>query len=336
MVRQRARIGNAIGILFYIVAGVVVGVPLVMSGCAVGTPSDPTVVPISPGAPTVVPASFELPGDEHEFVFTLDAVFQSVIVLTTGATDTAGRVETADRTPVIERCDLNPRPPCIFSDDADGADGANFIWTGMLAPGTYHIRVVAEHESVGDYELSVEASDATPAGFVPFAPKRLVISPEAATGFDYIAEGSIDIAGEVDYYELVLRQTFNTVTVMTSGPSDTAGQVETWQRRPVTMICVGIRPEAEPPCVWGSDTNIDTPNPDRSAAFNTMEASKNFIWEGKLGCGMSPMQTCDTISYYIRVTGEDGATGPYGLGVETLNISCPATVDNPDGYYCDD
>ena len=333
MVRLRARIGNAIGILFYIVAGVVVGVPLVMSGCAVGTPSDPTVVRISPGGPSVVPGSFELPGERDYFVFTLDAVFQSVTVLTTGATDTAGRVETADRTPVTEYCDPNPHPPCIFSYDADGA---NFVWTGMLAPGTYYIRVAAEHESVGDYELSVEPSDAIPAGFVPFAPTRLEISPEAATGPDYIAAGSIDSAGEVDYYELVLNQTWNTVTVMTSGTSDTAGQVETWQRMPVTMICVGIRPEAEPPCVWGSDTNIDTPNPDRSAAFNTMEASKNFIWEGKLGCGMISMQTCDTISYYIRVTGEDGATGPYSLGVETLNISCPATVDNPHGYYCDD
>ena len=57
-----------------------------------------------------------------------------------------------------------------------------------------------------------------------------------------------------------------------------------------------------------------------------MAASKNFIWEGSLDVGI----------YYIRVTGQDGATGPYALGIETVNMDCPPTDTDPSGYYCDD
>lgn len=171
----------------------------------------------------------------------------------------------------------------------------------------------------------------------PFEPTLLVISQAAATGPDYIAEGSIDSAGEVDYYALVLNLTFNTVTVMTSGTTDTAGQVETRQRVPVTMICDGERPEATPPCVWGVEADINTPNPERSEKFNSMEASKNFIWEGKLaGKDDRRVNPHSKGTYYIRVTGENGATGPYQLTVETVNISCPPTPEDPFGYMCDD
>ena len=151
----------------------------------------------------------------------------------------------------------------------------------------------------------------------------LVISPNAAEGPDYIARGSIDGPADEHYFELVLKQTFNTVIVMTAGPTDTAGQVETKQRMPITMICEGIRPEAEPPCVWGSDGDIDTPNAERSAMFNSMAPSGNFIWEGKLAEGV----------YYIRVTGQNGSTGPYDLTVETNNMIrslselCPANSE---------
>ena len=155
-------------------------------------------------------------------------------------------------------------------------------------------------------------------------PTVLVISPDAATGPDYMAAGSIDDADDVDYFQLDLKRPFNTVVVMTTGDTDTAGQVETEDRTPITAECEGDRHEAEPPCVWGSDANIDTPNPDRSWKFNTMAASRNFLWEGSLGEG----------TYYIRVTGQHGATGPYDLTVELANAQCPPTPEDPFGYYC--
>ena len=154
----------------------------------------------------------------------------------------------------------------------------------------------------------------------------LKISPDAATGPDYVAEGSIDSAEDVDYYELVLARKFNTVVVMTSGDTDTAGRVETERRTPITTECEGERHEATPPCVWGYDADIDTPNSDRTPKFNTMPASRNFIWEGSLDVG----------TYYIRVTGQNGATGRYELTVELANMECPPTPEDPLGYYCDD
>ena len=57
-----------------------------------------------------------------------------------------------------------------------------------------------------------------------------------------------------------------------------------------------------------------------------MPASKNSVWEGSLGAG----------TYYIRVTGQCGATGRYELTVELANMECPPTAENPFGYYCDD
>ncbi len=157
-----------------------------------------------------------------------------------------------------------------------------------------------------------------------FKPTLLVISPDAAAGPDYVARGSIDRAGEEDYFELVLGIDFNTVVVMTSGDTDTAGRVETEQRTPITTECAGERHTAVPPCVWGYDDDIDTPNPDRTSKFNTMPASKDFLWEGSLDAG----------TWYIRVTGQNGATGPYELAVETTNMQCPPKPGDPFGYYC--
>jgi len=157
-------------------------------------------------------------------------------------------------------------------------------------------------------------------------PILLVISPNSATGPDYIARGSIDSADDEDYYQLVLNRKFNTVVVMTSGDTDTVGQVETQLRDPISAECEGERHEAEPPCVWGSDDDIVTPNSDRPSKFNTMPSSKNFIWEGSLDVG----------TYYIRVTGYGGATGAYELTVELTNMDCPPQPEDPHGYYCDD
>ena len=152
-------------------------------------------------------------------------------------------------------------------------------------------------------------------------PTLLVISPDAATGPDYFVRASIDFVEDVDYYNLVINRKFNTVVVMTSGDTDTIGLVETQQREPTTAECEGERHQAEPPCVWGSDDDIVTPNADRPSKFNTMPPSKNFIWEGSLDVG----------TYYIRVAGQGGATGPYELAVELAHMSCPPRTEDQFG-----
>ena len=154
----------------------------------------------------------------------------------------------------------------------------------------------------------------------PFAPTVLQIRADAATGPDYVQEAEIEHAGEVDYFELELKQAFNSVVVMTTGDTDTGGRVETRQRTPITALCPRVeRHKAEPPCVWGYDADIDTPHPERSDTFNGMPASKNFLWEGNLDAG----------TYLIGVIGERGATGAYALVVELGSQDCPT-------YYCDD
>lgn len=157
-------------------------------------------------------------------------------------------------------------------------------------------------------------------GMTPaFAPTVLEFSPDADTGPDYVAEGSIDSAGETVWFELELRRTFNTVVVMTMGDTDTAGRVETQQRVPVEALCEGARPKAARPCVWGYDPDILTPNQNRTQEFNSMPASRNFLWEGSLDAG----------TYFIGVTGERGATGAFRLTVEIGDEDCPV-------YYCDE
>lgn len=153
---------------------------------------------------------------------------------------------------------------------------------------------------------------------MPVPPTVLVFSPDAATGPDFVGEGSIDSPGAYQVFQLDLRQSYNSVVVMTTGATDTAVQVETEQHVPITTVCEGDPWIAAQPCVWGHDNDIDTPNPLRTEQFNSMPASRNFLWEGSLDVG----------TYFIRVTGERGATGTFQLAVELNNQDCP-------DYYCD-
>ena len=163
---------------------------------------------------------------------------------------------------------------------------------------------------------------AAPAMTAP--PTVLEISPEAATGPDYVADGSIETAGETVSFQLELVQAFNTVVVMTSGDTDTAGRVETEHGDPVTEECEGKAWNAVPPCVWGNDDDVATPNAERTREYNAMASSRNFLWEGSLDEG----------TYFIRVTGEQGATGAFRLTVETNNRDCPYYfLDHP---FCTD
>lgn len=138
------------------------------------------------------------------------------------------------------------------------------------------------------------------------APKLMFLPLElSAAGPDYVEPGTIADAEDADYYELVLKKEFASVVVMTRGATDTAGVVETDRGVAVTEPCDRDAPVA--PCVFSYDPDI-APRADRTTAFNAMEASPNFVWEGKL--------KLDPGTYYIRVTGEDGAVGDYELAVE--------------------
>ena len=330
MERQRIS-GRNSKALIRAAAALLCAAPVLVTGCSVALAIDAWIRragsegPDRPELPAagaaVVTGRLEHPQEEDYIELAVVGEHAAVTVMTAGDTDTAGQVETAGRTPITEACDRDqPRAQCVFSYHADSPETPpNFVWVGKLSAGTYFARVTAERGSTGHYALRPEPPFAT-------EPALLVISKNAATGPDFVADGSVDAAGEADYYKLVLNQIFNNVTIMTSGATDTAGQVETELRTAITRICDGQRPDAAPPCVWGSDENIQTPDPQRSAKYNTMAASTNFIWEGKLDTGV----------YFIRVTGENGATGAYRLTVEISNISCPRTDDDPDGYYCED
>ena len=143
----------------------------------------------------------------------------------------------------------------------------------------------------------------------PFEPTLLVIRDDAASGPDFLAEGSIEHAGDAAWFELRLRVSFTSVIVMTTGATDTAGAVTTADRIPIAEMC-GEEPSR--PCIYSYDADI-AHNGERSDAFNAMQPSENFVWEGNLP---GPEGDEEHRTYYIRVTGEGGATGSFVLTVE--------------------
>ena len=143
-----------------------------------------------------------------------------------------------------------------------------------------------------------------------FVPTVLEISPDAATGPDFVEPGSIDSADDVDYFELRIRRDLASVIVMTRGSMDTAGSLQTGDRERITAECEGYEPAG--PCIFSYDADT-AHNERRTAAFNSMESSGNFVWEGKLP---GPDGDEEYRSYFIRVAGENGSTGDYEVTVE--------------------
>ena len=170
------------------------------------------------------------------------------------------------------------------------------------------IAAVAVAAALGVALLSSGCSAAAPAK--PADAILLVIREDAASGPDFQADGRIENAEDADYYELRIKRDFASVIVMTAGTTDTAGQVQTADRTAITAACEGHA--AAGPCVFSYDA--DTAHNDaRNAAFNSMEPSGNFVWEGKLP---GPEAGEEFRRYYIRVTGEGGSTGAYVLTVD--------------------
>ena len=144
----------------------------------------------------------------------------------------------------------------------------------------------------------------------PFNPILLVISEHAATGPDFLADGHIESVHDVDYFEILIRRELASVIVMTTGTTDTAGAVQTVDRMEIKEQCEGEEPAR--PCIFSYDADT-AHNADRSDAFNSMEPSGNFVWEGNLP---GPDGDEEYRTYYIRVTGQRGSTGDYVLTVE--------------------
>jgi len=143
-----------------------------------------------------------------------------------------------------------------------------------------------------------------------FHPILLVISDQAATGPDFVAAERIESVRDIDYFELRISRDFASVIVMTTGTTDTAGSVETADRMAIAEMC-GEEDHGRP-CIFSYDADT-APNEQRTDAFNSMPPSGNFVWEGSLP---GPAADAEFRTYYIRVTGEGGATGNYVLTVE--------------------
>ena len=168
------------------IAGMALGIPLLLSGCGAAAPSQPFATLLVIRADAASGPDFQADGsiedaeDADYFELRIRRDFASVIVMTTGATDTAGRVETADRVAITAACEgEEPAGPCVFSYDPDTAHNEdrtlafnsmppspNFVWEGKL-PGpegaeeyrSYYIRVTGENGSTGDYVLTVELNE---------------------------------------------------------------------------------------------------------------------------------------------------------------------------------
>ena len=138
--------------------GMVLGIPLLLSGCGAATPTkpfNPILLVISEHAATgpdfLADGHIESVHDVDYFEILIRRELASVIVMTTGTTDTAGAVQTVDRMEIKEQCEgEEPARPCIFSYDADTAHNADR---------TYYIRVTGQRGSTGDYVLTVELNE---------------------------------------------------------------------------------------------------------------------------------------------------------------------------------
>ncbi len=133
------------------------------------------------------------PADVDFYRFTL-ASPSVVTIETTGATDTAGRLE-------------DSAGNSLEFDDSDGA-GNNFRIERVLGAGAYFVRVQGQGNNItGNYSLSVTGESAT------------------AVTLGTPASGAISPAGHVDLYSFTLASA-SAVTIETTGATDTAGQLQ--------------------------------------------------------------------------------------------------------------
>ena len=156
-------------------------------------------------AGTAVSGSISPAGDLDYYSFTL-AARSSVVIQTTGSTNTAGRLEDSAGTELAA--------------DGDSGTDDNFMIARALDAGTWYIRVAGhDGDTTGDYSLSATVTadgDGTRSG----ATAITLGSPTAITA----VSGSISPTGDLDYYSFALTAR-SEVTIETTGSTDTAGQL---------------------------------------------------------------------------------------------------------------
>ena len=137
-------------------------------------------------------------GDTDWYQFTIHRVGR-VVIHTTGASDTLGRLEAADGSHVAQ--------------DDNSGDGANFRISVVLNDGTYFLRVSGSRASdAGSYALHV----GSPASDWP-APRPSLLSSIEEISFDTRYNRSISFAGDTDWYRFSVPPGSWHVTGYTAG-----------------------------------------------------------------------------------------------------------------------
>ena len=167
----------------------------------------------TPGQATVVTASsstagrLERAGDHDYFRVTLSSP-GTLTVSTTGTTDTVGELQTATGTRLASN---------------DDTVGLNFQLQQQLSAGTYYIQVRGYGNSTGAYTLVVRFTAGPPPsrddhGNTPG--QATVVTASSSTA------GRLERAGDHDYFRVTLSSP-GTLTVSTTGTTDTVGELQT-------------------------------------------------------------------------------------------------------------
>ncbi|MCB4743944.1 MAG: PPC domain-containing protein, partial [Sulfurovum sp.] len=153
--------------------------------------------PISPNSTTS--GSIEIPGDVDWFKIVIPSGGGILTVSTTGSTDTNGSLYNASGREVA-------------SDDNNGSDH-NFKITQTVTAGIYYVRVSAS-SLTGRYELVSQFDD--------HGSDR---STAARIDLNSTTSGSLEVAGDVDWFKIVIPSGGGILTVSTTGSTDTIGEL---------------------------------------------------------------------------------------------------------------
>jgi len=146
-------------------------------------------------------------GDVDYFRFEIPTSGGSLAVFTTGTTDTVGSLRNSNDVELASN---------------DDANDVNFrITSTNVSAGVYYIRVTGYSIATGNYSLRVE--------WTPPATVTGDAGPTAATATDVnlnsTTAASLSPSGDVDYYRFVVPSSGGTLTLYTTGPTDTMGSL---------------------------------------------------------------------------------------------------------------
>ena len=137
-----------------------------------------------------------LAGDIDYFRVSVSSVGR-LIASTTGSTDTYGFIEDSSGN--------------VLHENDDGGEGANFLVSAVVEPGTYYIRVLG-YDSTGAYTLTLYLDeDSSPLTATPLAVGEFI-------------EGEL-LAGDIDYFRVTVSSP-GVLIALTTGSTDTYGFIE--------------------------------------------------------------------------------------------------------------